>query len=62
MLIKEFERREKGKKIYLFTDNACTYQFYEHRGFERVGQRDVVLNIGKRKVDLQCLLYSKITD
>ncbi len=62
LLLDEFERREKGKKIYLFTDNACTYQFYEHRGFERVGQRDVVLNIGKRKVDLQCLLYSKITD
>ena len=62
LLLDEFERREKDKKIYLFTDNACTYQFYEHRGFERVGQRDVVLNIGKRKVDLQCLLYSKITD
>lgn len=62
LLLDEFERREKGKKIYLFTDNACTYQFYEHRGFERVGQRDVALNIGKRKVDLQCLLYSKITD
>lgn len=28
MLLKEFERRERGKKIYLYTDNACTYQFY----------------------------------
>lgn len=59
VLLKEFESRAKGKQIYLYTDNACTYQFYEHRGFERVGEKDIVLNLGKKKVNLQCLLYSK---
>lgn len=32
-LLKELERREPGKLIYLFTDTGCTYQFYEKRGF-----------------------------
>ena len=34
-LLSELEKREQGKKIYLYTDTGCTYQFYEHRGFER---------------------------
>lgn len=59
LLLKELEKREKGKKLYLYTDNACTYQFYEHRGFERVGEKDVVLELGKKTVKLTCLLYSK---
>lgn len=61
MLLREFERRERGKKIYLFTDHACTYQFYEHRGFERSCERDVELDMGSKKVPLKCLLYSKVT-
>jgi len=58
-LLNELEKREKGKEIYLFTDDKCTYQFYEHRGFERVGEKDIVLEL-KNKVPLKCLLYSKI--
>lgn len=60
LLLNELEKREKGKDIYLYTDNACTYQFYEHRGFERVGEKDVVLKLGKKNVELTCLLYSKV--
>ncbi len=59
-LLKEFERREKGKQVYLYTDNACTYQFYEHRGFERAGEKDIVLKLGNKEVELKCLLYSKL--
>lgn len=58
-LLRELEQRENGKVVYLYTDNACTYQFYEHRGFERAGEKDVVLSIAGREVALQCLLYSK---
>lgn len=60
MLLGELERRERGKEVYLYTDNACTYQFYEHRGFERVGGKDIVLEFGKKKVPLTCLLYAKV--
>lgn len=58
-LLDELERRESGKKIYLYTDNACTYQFYEHRGFERSCEKDIVLNLGNKSVPLKCLLYSR---
>ncbi len=58
-LLSELERRECGKKVYLYTDNACTYQFYERRGFERFCEKDIVLDMGNKKIPLKCLLYSK---
>lgn len=58
-LLAELEKRERNKKVYLYTDNACTYQFYEHRGFERVGETDIILELGQKSVPLTCLLYSK---
>ncbi len=57
-LLGEFESREPGKLIYLYTDDQCTYQFYEHRGFERVGEKDIVAS-AQNEVTLKCLLYSK---
>ena len=59
MLLNELEKHIKGKTIYLFTDTACTYQFYEHRGFDRVGEKDIELDFGDKKVPMTCLLYSK---
>lgn len=58
-MLKELERREKGKLIYLYTDDACTWQFYEHRGFQRVGEKKAVMDFGKESVPILCLLYSK---
>ena len=60
LLLKELERHEKGKQIYLYTDDACNYQFYEYRQFERAGEKDIVLHLGNRTVNLKCLLYSKV--
>lgn len=57
-LLNELVRREAGKEIYLFTDTNCTYQFYEHRGFERVGEEEIVLALSG-EVDLKCLLYRR---
>mgnify|MGYP000761471245 FL=1 len=51
---------EKGKKVFLYTDSACTYQFYEHRGFELAQEKDITLKIGNKEVALRCLLYSKV--
>ncbi len=58
-LLSELARREIGKKVYLYTDNACTYQFYEHRGFERSCEREIMMDMGNKKVPLTCFLYSK---
>ena len=60
LLLNEFERLEKGKRIYLYTDTGSTYQFYTHRGFEEVGRKDISIVNGKKKVPLTCLLFSKI--
>lgn len=58
-LLAELERREPGKEFYLYTDDFCTYQFYEHRGFERVGNQEVTLELGKKETKMICMLFSK---
>ncbi len=58
-LLRELERREKGKTVFLHTDNACTYQFYEHRGFERAVEEHIILDMGKKQVPLECYLYTR---
>lgn len=59
LLLTELERKEFGKQVYLYTDNACTYQFYEHRGFDRVGEENITMDFDGKGVPLTCLLYSK---
>ena len=59
-LLAELACREPGKKIFLFTDSGCTYQFYEHRGFERAAEKRVELDLGGRVRPLTCYLYSKV--
>ncbi|XBX07938.1 GNAT family N-acetyltransferase [Enterocloster clostridioformis] len=58
-LLSAFEADERGKQVYLYTDSACTYQFYEHRGFSRSEERDIVIELKNKRVPLKCLLYSK---
>ena len=58
-LLNEFESRCKGKTIFLFTDDGCTYQFYEHRGFERVFIKNIVMKNGKKDIPVECYIYKK---
>lgn len=58
-LLNALEKKEPGKTLYLYTDNACTYQFYEHRGFERVEEKEILMNMPKGKINLKCFIYSK---
>lgn len=58
-LLNALEEKEKGKILYLYTDDACTYQFYEHRGFEKVEEKEIVLEMPKGKIPLKCFMYSK---
>lgn len=61
-LLSELEKKNPGKTLYLHTDDACTYQFYERRGFERVETKDIVLEMPKGNVPLKCFIYSKHID
>ena len=53
-LLEAFEARHEGKNVYLFTDDGCTYQFYDSRGFTQVGERTIAVNEDR---DLECMLY-----
>lgn len=59
-LLEELARRERGKLTYLYTDSGCTYQFYEKRGFELVGQEEVAVGSGKDRKPLTCFLFAKV--
>lgn len=58
-LVVALEADEPGKLVYLYTDNACTYQFYEHRDFTKSGERHIMMDMKKKEVPLICLFYSK---
>ena len=58
-LLNALEKKEKGKTLFIYTADACTYQFYEHRGFKRMEEKEVVLVMPKGKVSLTCFVYSK---
>lgn len=58
-LLSAFEKDESGKVVFLYSDDGCTYQFYEHRGFIREGECDVLENINGKKAFLKCFLYAK---
>ena len=59
LLLNELEKQEKGKLIYLFTDNGSTFQFYSHRGFNESGKTDIKQEINKKEAELTCFLFSK---
>ena len=53
-LLEELSRRENGKLIYLYTDDGCSYGFYDKKGFSRLGDKTII-----DVVELRCFLYSK---
>lgn len=59
LLLDALARPESGKTVYLFTDSACTYSFYDRHGFTRACQQEAALTQGHKRVRLQCFLYSK---
>lgn len=58
-LLTELAKREQGKQVFLYTDDKCSYEFYEKRGFDRSSERDILMEINGKKIPLKCFLYSK---
>jgi len=58
-LLNTFEQLEANKLIYLYTDTGSTYQFYEHKGFNKEGRREINLEVADGQVPLTCFLFSK---
>ncbi len=57
-LVEELRKRKKQKRIYLYTDDFCSYQFYEHRGFEKCGEKELNIKISGEMVNMKCFIYS----
>ena len=54
----EFEKKFKGKKVFLFTDKYCKYTFYEKKGFKKIDEKTIMFyNDGE--VPESVLLYVK---
>lgn len=61
-LLEEFEKGKSGKLIFLYTDDLCTYQFYDKRGFTRPIEKDIILQSldTHKPLNVKCMLYNKI--
>lgn len=61
-LLEAFEKDKSGKLIFLYTDDLCTYQFYDKRGFTRPVEKDIVLHSlsAHKPMDVKCMLYNKV--
>lgn len=59
VLLKDLERMNKGRFIYLYTDSSSTFQFYLKRGFDIAGQKELKLPISGESQLLTSYLFSK---
>ena len=55
LLLAELEEETKGKRLILYTDDGCNYQFYEHKGFRKAGEETIRYS----DFSLRCFLYEK---
>lgn len=58
-LLGRLEKDMKGKKLFLVTDDACSYGFYEHRGFDRADEKDIIMKMPKGEIPLKCFIFDK---
>ena len=55
LLLAELEKREKSKRLILYTDDGCNYKFYEHKGFRKAGEETIRYS----DFSLRCFLFEK---
>lgn len=56
----KFVNMFKGKKAYVFTDEYCTYGFYERKGYKRIDKKHVEYYADEEESYEDILLYGKI--
>ncbi|MBO0461073.1 MULTISPECIES: GNAT family N-acetyltransferase [Enterococcus] len=54
-LLEEIKKRYKDKRVYLYTDSNCNYQFYLKKGFQIFGRQPIDLGEGE---PMTCYLLS----
>lgn len=58
-LLTELSSLLPGQEVYLYTDDQCSYQFYDHRGFSLDGKKLISYEAGTATNHLNCFLYRK---
>lgn len=58
-LMSAMQERLAGKLVFLYTDDGCTFQFYEHRGFAKAGQKTMTSEINGETISLECMIFTK---
>ena len=58
-LMRELERRGKGRHVCVYTDDDCEYSFYEHHGFRCVGRKQIEMRSGSERFPLLCMMYAR---
>ena len=53
------EQDLQNKKLYLYTDDACNYGFYEHMHFNRDEAESIILKLPKGDIPIDCFFYTK---
>ncbi|MEG2597571.1 MAG: GNAT family N-acetyltransferase, partial [Oscillospiraceae bacterium] len=58
----EYQKKHGVTSGYLYTDTSCNIGFYEHQGFERLGERIVQMRKDGAKTKLGVYLYGYVID
>lgn len=58
-LLEQVAQDYAGQEFYLYTDTDCSYQFYDHRGFERYYEATIKYRHEGKFVPLTCFLYRR---
>lgn len=53
----EYMKDKKADNFFLFTDTSCNYKFYEHQNLVRRGQKEMQIELGNKKENMQFFIY-----
>lgn len=53
----DYLKKRKLTEFYLFTDTSCNYEFYEHQGMVRRGEKEHIFNINGQKANMNFFIY-----
>lgn len=55
--VEAYWKEHQTKSIYLYTDTTCNYGFYEHQGFVRLEEENLVLKSDGKPFEMDVFLY-----
>lgn len=53
----DYLNAQNTSRIYLYTDTTCSYEFYEHRGFERLEEQKLLMTRDGQPFQMDVFLY-----